>query len=198
MSNPGPIGSICVFCGSASGSHGQFVEAAQKTGEALAARRLKLVYGGGKVGLMGAVADSALKSGGHVTGVMPRHLVEREIAHQSISELVIVDTMHERKTTMSELSDGFLVLPGGAGTLEEAFEQWTWAQLAIHEKPVGFLNTRSYFDPLFKMIDAMVESGFLAPQYRDMLIIEPEANLILERFVHYEAPERKTYEAPAP
>ena len=189
------LSSICVFCGSASGNDPVFVHAAAEAGKALAMRGCTLVYGGGKVGLMGAVADASLKAGCKVIGVMPKHLVEREIAHGGLSELVIVETMHERKTKMSELSDGFLVLPGGAGTLEEAFEQWTWAQISIHAKPIGFLNINNYFDPLLKMIDEMVEAGFLQAAYRDMLIVDPDPDAVLERFKTYVPPARKTYEA---
>lgn len=188
--------SVCVFCGSASGGSPHYIEAARSCGQALADRELKLVYGGGKVGLMGAIADAVLTSSGQVAGVIPRHLVEREIAHEGLTELVIVETMHERKTKMSEMAGAFLVLPGGAGTLEEAFEQWTWAQLAIHEKPIGFLNVKGYFDPLLNMIDGMVEAGFLAASYRDMLIIENDVMALLSRFDNYTAPERKSYEEP--
>lgn len=190
--------SVCVFCGSASGNRPHFVKAAKSCGEALAEREVKLVYGGGKVGLMGAIADAVLSSSGRVAGVMPRHLVEREIAHESLTELVIVETMHERKTKMSEMAGAFIVLPGGAGTLEEAFEQWTWAQLAIHEKPIGFLNVEGYFNPLLHMIDGMVDAGFLAANFRDMLIIENEATALLDRFGSYTAPERKSYETQLP
>ncbi|PIE07978.1 MAG: TIGR00730 family Rossman fold protein [Rhodobacterales bacterium] len=186
---------VCVFCGSASGHDPVFLHAARKAGEALSKQSLKLVYGGGKVGLMGAVADAALSRGGEVVGVMPRHLVEREISHNGLTELLIVETMHERKTRMSDLADGFLVLPGGAGTLEEAFEQWTWAQIALHAKPIGFLNVDGFFDPLMDMVDGMVKAGFLAPAYRDMLIVENDPDSILERFSAYVPPAGKTYEA---
>ena len=171
------------------------MEAAANSGRALAKRNCRLVYGGAKVGLMGGVADATISAGGVACGVMPRHLVEREIAHEGLSELVIVETMHERKTKMSELSDAFLVLPGGAGTLEEAFEQWTWAQIDIHSKPIGFLNVGGYFDPLMIMIDGMVNAGFLNPSYRDMLIVETDPDLILYRFENYVPPIRKTYQS---
>ena len=229
---PLSLSSVCVFCGSASGNDPRFVEAASLFGRALAERGLTLVYGGGRVGLMGAVADGALGAGGRVVGVMPRGLVEREIAHVGLSELRVVETMHERKTAMSEVADAFAVLPGGAGTLEEAFEQWTWAQLAIHAKPVGFLDvpigyaatdnmlggganapdpsdsgtdsskvgspsTDGYFAPLLAMIDRMVASGFLAPAYRDMLIVERDPAALLAAFECYEPPGRKGYESAA-
>jgi uncharacterized protein (TIGR00730 family) len=185
---------ICVFCGSAPGEGSAFLHAAIGTGAELAARDLTLIYGGGKVGLMGAVADGALAEMGRVVGVMPQHLVDREIAHQGLTDLIIVDDMHARKTAMSDQADGFLVLPGGAGTLEEAFEQWTWGQIAIHDKPIGFLNVNGYFDPMMQMIDGMVEAGFLKPQYRDMLIVDPDVTTILDRFASYTPPARKTYE----
>ena len=132
--------SIGIFCGSSAGEHPLYLDTARLVGRTLAQQGLALVYGGGKVGLMGAVADAALEAGGVVIGVMPRGLVEREIAHRGLTELHVVEDMHERKTKMAALADGFIALPGGAGTLEEIFEQWTWAQLGIHEKPCAFLN----------------------------------------------------------
>ena len=154
--------SLGVFCGSKSGADPAYLSAAHATGRMVAQIGLTLVYGGGKVGLMGAVADAALTEGGHVVGVMPRSLVEKEIAHAGLSTLHVVETMHERKLKMAELSDGFLALPGGAGTLEEIFEQWTWAQLGIHAKPCGLLNVRGYFDPLLRLIEHMTAEGFMA------------------------------------
>src|SRR5215831_13324119 len=150
------VKSVCVFCGSNVGRDPAYLKAAVSAGEALARAGLTLVYGGGKVGLMGAVADAALASGGRVVGVMPRALFEREIAHSALSELRVVETMHERKQTMASLADGFLALPGGAGTFEEFFEQWTWAQLGIHGKPVGLLDVNDYFRPLLALIDKIV------------------------------------------
>ncbi|MBO9474772.1 TIGR00730 family Rossman fold protein [Shimia sp. R10_1] len=188
------LNTICVFCGSASGSDPAFLQGATEAGAALAARDLTLVYGGGKVGLMGAVADGAMAAQGRAIGVMPQHLVAREIAHTGLSELIVVDTMHERKAKMSEMADGFLVLPGGAGTLEEAFEQWTWAQIAVHEKPIGFLNINGYFDSMLCMVDDMVAAGFINARYREMLIVEPDPGAILNRFAAYKPPARKTYE----
>ena len=138
--------SIGIFCGSSAGEHPLYLDTARLVGRTLAQQGLALVYGGGKVGLMGAVADAALEAGGVVIGVMPRGLVEREIAHRGLTELHVVEDMHERKTKMAALADGFIALPGGAGTLEEIFEQWTWAQLGIHEKPCAFLNIKGYYD----------------------------------------------------
>jgi len=160
---------ICVFCGSSPGNDPAFVDAARATGKVLVEQEIELVYGGARVGLMGAVADAVLVAGGRATGIIPHALVEREIAHQGLTTLHIVDTMHERKTMMSDLSDGFIALPGGAGTLEEIFEQWTWAQLGFHQKPCGFLNVKGYFDPLRDMIGRSVSEGFMAPEYQSML-----------------------------
>jgi uncharacterized protein (TIGR00730 family) len=189
------VKSVCVFCGSNVGRDPAYLKAAVSAGEALARAGLTLVYGGGKVGLMGAVADAALASGGRVVGVMPRALFEREIAHSAVSELRVVETMHERKQTMASLADGFLALPGGAGTFEEFFEQWTWAQLGIHGKPVGLLDVNAYFQPLLALIDKIVAEGFMAQTYRDMLIVEPSVAPLLGRFNTYSPPPRK-WQAP--
>jgi uncharacterized protein (TIGR00730 family) len=150
---------VCVFCGSSVGEDPAYREAAVSVGKAVARAGLKLVYGGGRVGLMGAVADAALAAGGRVIGVMPRALVEREIEHAALSELHVVETMHERKTRMADLSDGFIALPGGAGTLEEFLEQWTWAELDVHGKPCGLLNVKDYFGPLITMMQRIVSEG---------------------------------------
>lgn len=186
-----------MFCGSSSGTGPVYAEAARATGRTLAQAGLGLVYGGGKVGLMGEVADAALAGGGRVVGVMPRPLVEREIAHLGLSALHVVETMHERKARMADLADAFLVLPGGAGTLEEVFEQWTWAQLGIHAKPCGFLNVKGYFDPLLAMIRRMTAEGFMAPAYADMLVVADDAGAILDGFAAYLPPPRK-WAAPRP
>jgi uncharacterized protein (TIGR00730 family) len=182
---------ICVFCGSNSGNNELYANAAREMGRTLAVRRIDLIYGGGRVGLMGALADAALIAGGAVIGAMPRSLVEREIQHTSLTELHTVITMHQRKTKMAELADGFIALPGGAGTLEEIFEQWTWAQLGIHDKPCGFLNVNGYFDPLRKMIDQMASQGFLCPQYASMLVFDTEPDAILDAFRDYSPPGSK-------
>ena len=150
-----------------------------------------LVYGGGNVGLMGVLADAVLSTGGHVTGVMPRALVEREIAHRGLSSLRVVETMHERKKLMADLSDAFVALPGGAGTLEEIFEQWTWSQLGIHAKPCGFLNVGGYFDALLSMIEHMVAEDFVARPFAEMLIVETDPERLLARFQSYKAPAKK-------
>jgi uncharacterized protein (TIGR00730 family) len=191
------VKSVCVFCGSNLGRDPAYLKAAVSAGEALAREGLILVYGGGKVGLMGAVADAALAAGGRVVGVMPRALFEREIAHAGLSELHVVETMHERKQTMASLADGFLALPGGAGTFEEFFEQWTWAQLGIHAKPVGLLDVNAYFQPLLALIDKIVAEGFMAQTYRDMLVVEPSVAPLLGRFQTYSPPPRK-WQSPKP
>jgi uncharacterized protein (TIGR00730 family) len=191
------VKSVCVFCGSNLGRDPAYLKAAVSAGEALAREGLILVYGGGKVGLMGAVADAALAAGGRVVGVMPRALFEHEIAHAGLSELHVVETMHERKRTMASLADGFLALPGGAGTFEEFFEQWTWAQLGIHAKPVGLLDVNAYFQPLLALIDKIVAEGFMAQTYRDMLVVEPSVAPLLGRFQTYSPPPRK-WQSPKP
>jgi uncharacterized protein (TIGR00730 family) len=188
---------VCVFCGSNVGRNPAYEQAAVSVGTALAKAGLRLVYGGGKVGLMGAVADAAIAAGGQVAGVMPRALVEREIAHAGLSELHVVETMHQRKTMMADLADGFIALPGGAGTLEEFFEQWTWALLGIHGKPCGLLNVANYFDPLIAMMQNIVAEGFIAERYVEMLVIERTVEPMLQRFASYTPPPRK-WEVPKP
>ena len=183
--------SIGIFCGSSSGLNPAYIQAAKAIGAYFALNDLKIVYGGGKVGLMGAVADAAINNGGEVIGVMPQSLVDKEIAHAGLTKLYVVKDMHERKNMMSSLSDAFLTLPGGAGTLEEIFEQWTWAQLGLHEKPCAFLNVNNYFSPLLTMINRMVEEGFLKSQYQRMLIVEHEPSLILDGLNNYQAPKHK-------
>ena len=180
--------SLCVFCGSRSGEDPAHEEAARALGNAIAGAGMGLVYGGGHVGLMGVVADAALEAGGEVTGVMPRALVDREIAHTGLTELHVVGSMHERKAMMSDLSEGFVALPGGTGTLEEFFEVLTWAQLGVHAKPCGLLNVAGYYDPLLEVFDHMVDRGFLAPHHRAMVLVETEPEALLERFEGYRPP----------
>ena len=186
---------VCVFCGSKSGNNDLYAYAARGMGQTLARRGIDLVYGGGRVGLMGALADAALLAGGAVIGVIPQSLVNREIQHCGLTQLHIVQTMHERKTRMAELADGFIALPGGAGTFEEIFEQWTWAQLGIHHKPCGFLNTNGYFDPLREVISRMAGEGFLRPEHASMLVFDTEPATILDAFRDYSAPAAK-WQAP--
>lgn len=153
--------SVCVFCGSAPGRDPQFVQAARETGALLARRALALVYGGGHVGMMGALADAALAAGGQVTGVIPQHLMRPEVAHPGLSELIVVDSMHQRKQLMADRADGFLVLPGGYGTLDETFEMVTWLQLGLQRKPVVLVNVGGYFDSLLRWVRQAVDAGFV-------------------------------------
>jgi len=160
---------LCVYCGSSSGKHPDYVEQARAFGTEMAARGIALVYGGGKVGLMGTVADAVLAGGGKAIGVIPRQLVDLEVAHPGLSELVVVDTMHQRKTRMYELSDAFVALPGGFGTMDEMFEMLTWAQLGLHRYPCAFLDVRGYYRDLRAMMDHMVDERFVRPEQRDSL-----------------------------
>ena len=182
---------ICVFCGSNSGNHARYADAAREMGAVLANSKIDLVYGGGRVGPMGVLADAALTAGGVLIGVMPKSLVDREIHHTGLTELRLVPSMHERKAAMAELADGFIALPGGAGTLEEIFEQWTWAQLGLHQKPCGFLNTNGYFDPLRKMIEQMAAEGFLRPEHAAMLFFGTTPGQIISTFRNYSPPATK-------
>ena len=162
---------IVVFCGSGEGNRNCYREAAYLLGATLAALNIRLVYGGAKIGLMGAVADAALSAGGEVTGVIPGFLCTKEIAHPGLTELIMVDNMHERKLKMHELSDGVIALPGGWGTMEELFEMLTWAQLGLHTRPIGLLNTNHYYDPLVALCDTMVREGFLPLKIREILLV---------------------------
>jgi len=179
---------VCVFCGSNAGARPIYMEAAQEVGRAIAARGLELVYGGAAVGLMGALADAALRAGGKVVGVIPRALVEREIAHPGLSETHEVTSMHERKAMMADRSDAFLALPGGAGTLEETFEAWTWAQLGHHRKPVGLLNVDGFFDLLLSFLDNQCRELFVRREHREMLIVDNDPERLLARFETYRPP----------
>ena len=188
--------SICVYCGSSPGKDPAFIAEAKRAGALIAERGLTLIYGGGRVGLMGQVADAALEAGGRVIGVMPADLVSQEIAHTGLSELVVVNSMHERKWKMAELGDAFLSLPGGPGTFEEFIEQWTWALLGFHAKPCGFANVNGYYEPWRATAQQMVDAGFVAQQYIDMLIYEPETAAVLDRFQSYVPPPPKWGVAP--
>ena len=179
---------VCVFCGSHTGSDPAYAQAAKVLGRTLAERGSTLVYGGGQVGLMGVVANAALGAGGEVIGVMPKALVEREIGHTGLTELHVVSSMHERKAKMSELSNGFVALPGGNGTLEEFFEVLTWAQLGEHGKPCGLLNVAGYYDPLLAVFDRMVDRGFLNTEHRRLVLVEEDPSVLLERFDAYRPP----------
>jgi uncharacterized protein (TIGR00730 family) len=180
--------SICVFCGSRPGKDPTYETGARRLGRTLAGEGITLVYGGGHVGLMGVVADAVLDASGEVTGVIPKALVEREIAHSGLTDLRVVGSMHERKAMMSELSEGFIALPGGTGTLEEFFEVQTWAQLGEHEKPCGLLNLAGYYDPLVALFDHMVAKGFLSEEHRAMVLVETEPKPLLDAFTCYRPP----------
>ncbi|OJX64932.1 MAG: Rossman fold protein, TIGR00730 family [Micrococcales bacterium 73-13] len=179
---------LCVFSGSSPGRSPGYAAAATALGAELAARGIGVVYGGASVGLMGAIADAALAGGGEVIGVIPRSLMDKEIGHPGLTELRVVGSMHERKALMAELSDGFVALPGGAGTLEEIFEVWTWAQLGHHRKPCALYDVEGYYRPLAAFLDHVVEERFLKPVHRGMLIVEHDLDGLLAAIGDYRAP----------
>jgi uncharacterized protein (TIGR00730 family) len=181
------ISSICIFCGSSAGTDPAYAEAARAVGAGLAERGLRLVYGGGRVGLMGAVAEGAIEAGGDVVGVIPEQLVALEAAHPRLGDdLRVVESMHERKALMAELADAFIALPGGIGTFEELFEIFTWAHLGLHAKPLGLLDVAGYYGPLTALLDHAVTTGFLRPDTRAMLVTEDSLDALLERFEEWE------------
>jgi uncharacterized protein (TIGR00730 family) len=182
------IRSVCVFCGSNAGNDPRFAAAARDFGALLATEGIALVYGGGSVGLMGVVADAVLANGGKAIGVIPRALWDREVGHRNLTELHIVETMHERKAMMASLADAFVALPGGLGTLEEIFEVWTWAQLGIHAKPVGFLDAEGFYGPLLEFLDRAVDAGFVRAQHRAVAIVDADPAALLRRLAGYEPP----------
>ena len=183
-----PFQSVCVFCGSSPGRLPVYAAAARAFGGLLAARGIGLVYGGGHVGLMGALADGALAGGGSVTGVLPETLVAREVAHRGLAELIVTQTMHERKAVMAARSDAFVALPGGIGTFEELFEVWTWSGLSIHQKPVGLLNVGGYYDALVAFLDRAAAEGFVRPALRELLLVDTDAPALLDRLEASVAP----------
>jgi uncharacterized protein (TIGR00730 family) len=180
---------ICVFCGTNPGSRPAYGAAARKLGQILAESGIELVYGGASVGIMGELADSVQEHGGHVTGIIPQQLMEKEAAHTGIPNLIVVASMHQRKSQMADMSDGFIALPGGIGTLEGFFEILTWGQLGIHAKPSGILNVEGYFDNLTGFLDHAVQEGFLTEGHRHAIIVESDAARLLERMQAYTAPE---------
>jgi uncharacterized protein (TIGR00730 family) len=180
---------ICLFCGSSTGVAPDYARAATELGARLARAGVGLVYGGGRVGLMGAAADGALEAGGEVIGVIPRSICDLEVEHRGLTELHVVDSMHERKRLMHELSDGFVTLPGGHGTFDELFETITWLQLGYHRKPVGLLNVAGYYDSLLAMLDHALEQGFLTPHVRELLLVEDDLGDLLERLEAWQAPD---------
>lgn len=180
--------SVTIFCGSSSGMEPVYFLEAMLLGKILAKKNIQVVYGGAKVGLMGAVAEGALSEGGKVIGVLPSFLRSKEIAHEGLTELILVDSMHERKTKMHELSDAVIALPGGFGTMEELFEMLTWAQLGLHKKPIGLLNTIGFYDHLNSLLQGMVASGFLKETNFDMLLVDTEIEDLLVKMENYSAP----------
>jgi uncharacterized protein (TIGR00730 family) len=179
---------ICVFCGSAAGWRTEHVDAARELGKALAGRGIGLVNGGGRVGLMGATADGALEAGGEAIGVIPRALMDRELGHEGMTQLRVVESMHDRKALMAELSDGFVALPGGIGTFEELLEIATWAQLGIHRKPIGVLNVAGYYDPLAALLDHAARERFVSDENRRLVVFERDPRALIERLAVHEPP----------
>ena len=176
---------ICVFCGANTGARPAYALAARKLASLMAGQRIGLVYGGGNVGLMGVLADSMLEAGGEVIGVIPASLVAREVAHSGLTELRVVQTMHERKALMTELSDAFIAMPGGFGTLDEFFEILTWSQLGIHGKPSGLLNVAGYYDNLLVMLDHAVSEQLLRPEHRSLVLADTDAGRLLQRLAGF-------------
>jgi uncharacterized protein (TIGR00730 family) len=183
-----PIARLCVFCGTNAGSRPEYGAAARELGGLLAAEGIELVYGGASVGIMGELADAVQEGGGHVTGIIPQQLIQKEAAHRGIPDLIVVASMHQRKSQMADMSDGFIALPGGIGTLEGFFEILTWGQLGIHAKPCGILNIAGYFDALTAFLDHAVEEGFLTEPHRETIMIETDPRALLERMRAYVAP----------
>jgi uncharacterized protein (TIGR00730 family) len=181
-----PMERICVFCGASPGARPEYRQAAAELARLLTAEGIGVVYGGGGVGLMGALADAVLAEGGEITGVIPRSLVEREIAHRDVPDMRVVVSMHERKALMAELADAFVALPGGIGTLEELFEVYTWAQLGLHQKPCALLNVAGYYDGIADFLDLAVKERFLRQETRDLLMVEDEPGVLMERLKAFE------------
>jgi uncharacterized protein (TIGR00730 family) len=190
------VQAVCVFCGSRVGSRPIYSEAARRLGTVVAERGLRLVYGGGKVGLMGLLADAALAAGGEVVGIIPKALLEKEIGHEGLSDLRVVGSMHERKMLMAELSNGFVALPGGYGTLEEFLEVLSWAQLSLHEKPCALLEVDGFFDPLLGLFNRAVEDGFVHPDHRSLVLSGDEPGALLDAMAAYEPPATKKWVLP--
>ena len=178
--------SIAVFCASRVGNDQVYREVAAAVGKLLAEKNIRIVYGGGRVGLMGAVANAAIAAGGEVVGVIPHFLDELEVAHKGLSELIMVESMHERKMKMSELSEAVLTLPGGFGTLEELTEMLTWSQLALHRKPIGILNVYGYYDPMEQLFDNMLEKGFMSEEVRNIAIFDADPESLLEKMAQFD------------
>jgi uncharacterized protein (TIGR00730 family) len=183
-----PIEDICVFCGSLPGTRPIYLESARQVGRTLAKRKIDIVYGGGRVGLMGALADAAIEAGGKVFGIIPDSLMRSEIAHEAITELAVVPDMHTRKAQMHARSDAFLTLPGGIGTFEEIFEIFSWATLGIHKKPIGILNVDGYYNPLIQLLDHAIAEGFIRPQHRDFVVVSDRPDDVIDRLIDFVPP----------
>ena len=179
---------VCVFCGSTAGEDIRYLETADRFGQILAREGIELVYGGSRVGMMGRIAAATLQAGGRVTGVIPGAIMNRELAHPELTELRVVRSMHERKSEMAQLSDAFVALPGGLGTLEAFFELLTWAQLGLHQKPCAILDVGGYFEPLVRFLDHMTREGFMAKPHRDMVLVEEDPEALVRRLREYQAP----------
>ena len=190
--------SVCVYCGSGMGEDARYRESAFAMGAFLARNDLRLVYGGAHVGLMGAVADGALSAGGSVVGVIPRTLMEREIQHPGVTDLRVVESMHERKQCMVDLSDAFVALPGGFGTMDELFETLTWLQLGLHSKPVGLLNVAGFYDGLIAFVDQMIRSGFVRPEHASVLRVDSDPARLLDQMERFQAPAVGKWITPPP
>jgi uncharacterized protein (TIGR00730 family) len=184
---------ICVFCGSSTGFDPIYAEVARTMGRAMVERGISLVYGGGNVGLMGTIADAVMQSRGQVIGVIPDALVERELAHREVTELIVVRSMHDRKAKMSDLADAFIAMPGGYGTFEEFCEIITWAQLGMHRKPCGILNVKGYYDPLLNLFDQAVREGFLRQGNRELVIQDADPRRLLDALATYSAPQTEKW-----
>lgn len=180
--------SICVFCGSKSGNDQLYQQAAIELGRSMAQRDITLVYGGGSVGLMGIIADAVLESGGDVIGVIPRQLATKELLHPGVKEMLVVEDMHTRKAKMSECSDAFIAMPGGFGTLEELFEVVSWVQLGIYSKPMGVLNVAGFYDPLLTMVEHCIETEFIKPKYRDLIIADESPAILVDHLQQHQLP----------
>ena len=187
---------ICVFCGSSSGEDPRYLEAADRFGNILAREGIELVYGGSRVGMMGRLAAATLQAGGKVVGVIPGAVMNRELAHQELTELRVVKSMHERKSEMADLSDAFVALPGGLGTTEAFFELLTWAQLGLHQKPCAMLDVAGYFQPLVRFFDHMAHEGFMARPHRDMVLVEEDPEELVRRLRSYQPPATPRWIAP--
>jgi uncharacterized protein (TIGR00730 family) len=187
---------ICVFTGSSVGAHPEYRAQARALGQVLTRRGIELVYGGGAVGLMGVIADEVLSRGGRAHGIIPQALASKEVAHPSLTNITVVDSMHARKQRMSDLASAFIAMPGGFGTFDELFEIITWAQLGIHDKPIGLLNVAGYFDALLKMIEVAINQGFIPPQHEKLLVLETDPDALVSALESHVMPQRKRWVTP--